>query len=284
MPDNSQLTTETWPTVTALCPTYGRFQRLRDAVACFLLQDYPGVKALYIGDDSPGPASVWCKPPGVPCGLVASIQWAGRWPTLGHKRQALLEAAIRPVVAHWDDDDLYLPWHLTQCVEAMQREGALCAKPGAAWWATGCDDVFLVRGPCHNVFEGQMVFDRERAIEHGGYPGKVSGQAKALLDKFARAGELHRWNPPDAKISYVYRWSDGLQHISGGGDNQASHERFAERNQDFGDGQCLIDSDDPIAWAQDRLRSQFQRLADGIRLRTTSYQADVNKVTDAERR
>ncbi len=269
MTENSQRTTDNWPAVTCLCPTYGRFERLRDAVACFLLQDYPGERHLYIENDAPERLQLcrgrmWSMLTyDIGARVKITLQQNGvRFKTLGHKRQALLENAYTPLIAHWDDDDLYLPWHLTQCVETLLREDVGCAKPRAAWWAVGPPDGFEVRGPCHNVFEGQMVFRREAALELGGYPPKVSGQAKVLLGIFRRVGDLYTWNPPYDRISYVYRWADGLCHISGGGNNQQSHKAFGQSNQDFGDGRPLIPPDAlPADWARDRLADQFQRLA-----------------------
>jgi len=246
------------PAVTCLCPTYGRFERLRDAVACFLLQDYPGERCLLISCDQARPINLvgdpgrcWMAGPGWSVWLF----WRNlRFPTLGHKRQALLEAADTALVAHWDDDDLYLPWHLRAAVERLRAApGATCAKSRAAWWALGPRNSFEVRGPCHNVFEGQMVFERRRALELGGYPPLDSGQARALLDAFRRAGELEEWNPADSRISYVYRWADGVDHVSA--------RKGPTRDADFGDGQPLIPSEDPIAWARERLRGQFTRLA-----------------------
>ncbi len=277
---HSPLSTGHWPSVTALCPTYGRFERLRDAVACFLLQDYPGEKHLLVLNDAPVPIALGSAPD-----CVHVVNHPVRFPTLGHKRQALLEAAGTPLVAHWDDDDLYLPWHLTMCVSALTgRPWPLdvavesvplslctdhcalprCAKARAAWWAVGPRERFEVRGPCHNVFEGQMVFERQEALRLGGYPPRVSGQAKALLEAFRRAGKLYTWNPADEDISYVYRWKDGLQHVSARGDNARGHAAFADCNSDFGAGKPLIPRGDPLARARDRLASQFRMLGFGI--------------------
>lgn len=269
-----------WPSLTALCPTFGRFERLRDAVACFLLQDYPGQKSLIILNDAP----VRIVPGGMP-DCVSVIDQPERFPTLGHKRQALLEAADTPLVAHWDDDDLYLPWHLTMCVSMLTRREwpcgravhlsfaichsgfARCAKPRAAWWAVGPRDSFDVRGPAHNVFEGQMVFDRQRALQHSGYPPLHSGQAKTLLRKFGEAGELYAWNPADRDISYVYRWGDGADHVSA--------RRGLARDNDFGGGQPLIDADDPLPWARKRLQPKFRRLAEGVQARCNAPEAQA---------
>jgi len=269
-----------WPSLTALCPTFGRFQRLRDAVACFLLQDYPGQKSLIILNDAP----VRIVPGGAP-GCVRVINHPERLPTLGHKRQALLAAADTPLVAHWDDDDLYLPWHLTVCVSALTGRpwpphaavdpsfvtchsgSARCAKPRAAWYAVGPSPSFDVRGPCHNVFEGQMVFDRQRALENGGYPPLHSGQAKALLHKFGDAGELYAWNPPDRDIGYVYRWGDGADHVSA--------RKGLTCDDDFGGGAPLVPESDPVAWASKRLESQFRRLAEGVQGRCNADEAET---------
>ena len=217
-----------WPSVTCLCPTFGRFERLRDAVACFLAQDYAGEKHLLILNDAPVPVVL-----GAECVPVTVINAPARYATLGHKRQALLEMAATPLVAHWDDDDLYLPWHLSSVVAVLQSKATVaaspsvrarrtvranrtvrCAKPDAAWYGKGPRESWQLAGVRRSVFEGQMVFDRARALELGGYPALDSGQAAALLDAFRRAGELHTWDPPPHELSYIYRWGDGLDHVS----------------------------------------------------------------------
>ncbi len=258
MPETSAfaLRTSDFPPCTCLCPTYGRFERLRDAVACFLLQDYPGEKHLLVLNDAPEPIRrEGARAPVTVCNVQP------RYATLGDKRQALLEIADTPLVAHWDDDDLYLPWHLSRCVERLLETDSGCARPRAAWWAVGPPAAFRVKGPKHNVFEGQMVFRRERALELGGYPPKHSGQAKDLLRAFGKVGELETWNPGDADISYVYRWGDGLCHISGAGNTERAAETFGTVNSDFGAGDPLIPSDEALPWARRRIGGQFARLA-----------------------
>jgi hypothetical protein len=213
-----------------------------------LLQDYPG-KRLLILNDAPVPIRAGYCPRD-----VTVINCRPRFATLGHKRQALLELADTPLVAHWDDDDLYLPWHLDRCVNRLTgRPGAGCVKPGRAWFGVGARDAMHIRGLRRNVFEGQMVFERRRALALGGYPPLVSGQAKALLEAFRRAGELHVWDPEPEEISYVYRWGEGQKHISAGADSLRSHAAFGRGNRDFGNGAPLIPKRDAHAWARQRL-------------------------------
>jgi len=278
--------------VTCLCPTYGRFERLRDAIACFLLQDYPNKRLLVLND---APVPLVLEPSPRLC--VSVVNSVKRFETLGHKRQALLEMADTSLVAHWDDDDLYLPWHISQCVHAMDsinhepgywtakamilNENVMrqvrMVKPRGAWWALGPNlpalpsgegrgkGSFSIKGPCHNVFEGQVVFDREEALRLGGYPPKVSGQARALIEKFQEAGKFLRFDPWPY-ISYVYRWGDGLHHISGSGDTHDNHKAFAARNTDFGDGEPLIPRNAHLrTWAIQRLGPIWTCLIEGLR-------------------
>ena len=97
------------PKITAVCPTYKRPVQLANIVQCFLDQDYKN-KELVILDDAQQ----------YPDGL-AGDGWRvhsmkERYPTLGDKRNASVELAQGEYIAVWDDDDAYLPWHLSACV------------------------------------------------------------------------------------------------------------------------------------------------------------------------
>ena len=246
--------------MTCLCPTYGRFEKLRLALACFLDQDYPGEKRLLVLNDSGVPIQVSEASFEMPeCVDVINSTFA--YPNLGLKRQALLEAAETPLVAHWDDDDLYLPWHLTRSVAALvarhagpglrSPEGGVgCVKSCGAWYMTGSPPALTVNGIHHNVFEGTMVFERDEALALCGYPPLHSGQAKALMDAFAKAKWLYAI--PDDEgggPSYVYRWADGVGHISGIGNRADTAARFKAQNRDFGVGQPLTPGDLTPYWA-----------------------------------
>jgi len=168
---------------------------------------------------------------------------------LGAKRQALLEAARTPLVAHWDDDDLYLPWHLTRSVTALLERQAGCVKSAGAWFLVGPRAALQNRGVHHNVFEGSMVFRRDEALDLGGYPAIHSGQAKALMGRFARAGRLYKIADDEAGgVSYVYRWGGGVGHVSGIGNRPDTLARFQARNRDFGRGERLASADLAPYW------------------------------------
>jgi hypothetical protein len=242
--------------VTALCPTYGRFELLRDAVACFLLQSFKPRRMLIL-NDAPEPlhltqTDTLLQVPG--CSIdVWNIP--KRYPTLGHKRQALLTGADSEYVAHWDDDDWYLPWHLQQNMDALRDSEVQCVKPHGAWFVKGHRKSVIASGPKHNVFEAAMSFNRKKAIELGGYSHKMSGQAKTLKGSFKQA-DLHNRFEPDL-ISFCCRWGHRGGHVSAIQDA----DRWGTANDDFGNGEPLIpNTADPVEWARDRMRQPFDRL------------------------
>ena len=251
-----------------MCATYGRFSRLRDAISCFLEQDYPNKRMLILNDAQ--------TPIEIDSGLrsvVTVVNEPKMFDNLGAKRQALLERAETELVAQWDDDDLYLPWHLSRTVAALHRPGVDCVKSAGGWSMLGSllkagaapppeslTAKIQVKGIHHNVFEGTMGFRREAALKLGGYRLVHSGQAKALLEAF---GQVKRqFVIPDQEpvagsapqrtattVSYVYRWNQaGVGNISAIGNAGNALQRFAAGNRDFGDGQPLAPHDVSMYW------------------------------------
>jgi hypothetical protein len=244
--------------VTCLCPTHGRLDKLLNALACYLTQTYPA-RRLLICNDAPMPI-VLCAEGVYLDGIIVEYghgvrvhNAAYQAPTLGDKRQFLLDSAETALVTHWDDDDIYLPWHVDMLVREWSQGESACVKPRAGWYVLGHDPKLTIRStPHHNTFEGQMLFERDTARKLGGYPSTHSGQARALMGAFRKAGQLHTWNPDDARVSYCYRWADGAHHISAIGNKANAATQFAERNTHYGDGRPII-SGDWMEWARDRL-------------------------------
>lgn len=212
-----------YPKITCLCPTYGRFQHLRHTLSCFLYQTYPN-KELIILNDAPKPIDCYFP-------TVRVVNKEERYRTLGIKRQALLEMADSEIVAHWDDDDIYLPWHLEQACTHFEEGGMV--KPEAAFRVDGrLDRELRWKGETSNWFEAMIMFDRNKALELGGYTEEVSGQTVRMIKRFKKNG-LYKEFRPKPTLSFLFRWDDDNFHIQGG---KARHsERFGRENSDFGD-------------------------------------------------
>lgn len=106
------------PFVTCLCPTFHRPKLLANALACYLAQDYPADRReLIILDDgqdfAPDQRGDNWQIYAVPT----------RFPSLPDKFNAAAKLRNRESTALivWEDDDIYLPHHISSHVAAMQQ-------------------------------------------------------------------------------------------------------------------------------------------------------------------
>lgn len=271
-----------WPSITCTTPTYGRFSRLRDAIACFLLQDYEGRKHLEISNDAAVPITL------TPDGnflevdsetTILLVNWPERFVNLGRKRQQMVDAVGTDLVAHWDDDDLYLPWHLSARVGTLMLCPEVdCAKPVMAWWVEGPPDKYERVHWQRKGYDGQMVFRTETQANY--LDGTRSVPAALVRDYVAR-GKMHRSMPSPQDTTYVYRLNDDMRHLCKTGRNEARAKRlFARTNRDFGDGEPLLPPDGHLAWARDQMRHQFHQLIAGWKVASRITPEDVKVLSN----
>jgi glycosyltransferase involved in cell wall biosynthesis len=100
----------------AICCTYVRPKALAAVIECFLRQDYPvELRELIVLDD----AGQYANQAGNRWRLVSSPV---RFRTLGEKRNASAALVSPDVDAYcvWDDDDIYLPWHMAAAAAALK--------------------------------------------------------------------------------------------------------------------------------------------------------------------
>lgn len=135
------------PFVSCLCPTFHRPKLLRNALACFLAQDYPpDRRELIILDDGQdyGPAGPY-DAAGRAEYLYATLNTRGpvrllsardRFASLPAKFNAAAAAAnpAASILLVWEDDDIYLPHHIAAHVAALtsdahRDQGAYFSKP-----------------------------------------------------------------------------------------------------------------------------------------------------------
>jgi glycosyltransferase involved in cell wall biosynthesis len=212
--------------VSCLCATYGRFSFLREAVACFLAQDYSN-KELLILNNHPEP--IICDLPGV------KLFNRPGFPNLGACRNWLLEQARGEFIRTWDDDDLYLPWTLRQ--GAANINGAPAFKPSHSWGCQWCLKRFDLED---NTFEAAILI-RTEVAQQNGYKESGGDEHEPLLNGIDKAGGCRRvsvsWD-----ASYVYRWDNELWRISGSlgtGTVEARTAEWERQNQDTGGGEPL---------------------------------------------
>lgn len=184
----------------AMC-TYKRPNELAEAVASFLRQTYAD-KELIVLDDAGQYAPGACDHlPGVK--LVTTPH---RFRTLGEKRNACaaLASPDADVLLPWDDDDIYLPWHMEAAAKAL--ENADYTIPTAVW--TCGRDGRLRRKENSYLFHGAWAIRCQAFADIDGYPWMASGQDQWLLKRLKSRDGFRRADPLafDPRPSYVYRW------------------------------------------------------------------------------
>lgn len=198
------------PLASCLCLTFGRPHMLREAIWCFLQQDYPH-KELIVINDHPNPLMLDRDYPGVQVHNVAS-----RFNSLGEKRNYSVRLARGAFLLVWDDDDLFLPWRISQTVTHLQSEPQKWAyKPTRAWTSVHNRDYRLAE----NVFHSQLGMTRAAFTSAGGYSAMNTGEDV----EFEQRIPAERWighAAPISELIYVYRWGN-TTHVSGYGLDRA---------------------------------------------------------------
>ena len=104
--------------VSCIMPTRDRRTFVVDAVAQFLVQDYPHRELIVVDDGRDAIADL------LPADRrIRSIR-LDRRTTIGAKRNIACEAATGDVIVHWDDDDWFANWRLTYQVTALTEYSA----------------------------------------------------------------------------------------------------------------------------------------------------------------
>ena len=225
------------PLVSCLTATHGRFSVLREALACYCAQDYTR-RELLILNNSDVPLKI--DPALAKREHIRLFNEPGH-PTLGDCRMRLLELALGDVVRTWDDDDLYLPWAISQGVQHIGDAPAF--KPRRSWdcrkhtWFTLCE----------NTYEASMTVRAEVAYKYG-YKAGGGDEHVPLLQGIEQEGGC---KIEDVEPSYIYTWDTGLWHISGSlgsGDDETRTKEWLTQNTDTGDGTLLTPADLHKRW------------------------------------
>jgi len=187
--------------IDCLMGTSGRFSIACEALACFLHQTALSQATLLIYNQHPTPLH-FNHP------RVRVVNEAAPRGSLRFIRQRMHELA-RPstdLIHWWDDDDLYLPWHLEQCLDHIGTSVAW--KPASSWISMN-NEAFSRHV---NTFEGSWVFRSDYLMaapvdthpEYTDHPVIRQTEEAKLLATTEFGG----------CASYIYRWANGAEHVS----------------------------------------------------------------------
>ncbi len=141
--------------IDCLMGTYGRYGLVCEALACFLQQSRLSQATLLIYNQHP----VFLR---FDHPRVRVVNEAAPRGSLRHIRQRMHELAepSAELIHWWDDDDLYLPWHLDDCLTHIKE--SMAWKPATSWMS-----LRNVKFSRHaNRFEGSWVMRAEYVRRH----------------------------------------------------------------------------------------------------------------------
>jgi len=194
--------------IACLTPTYNRHPNfgwlLEECVESFLRQDYLN-KELLICNDTPGQVLKFDHP------QVKIFNLPSRFNNLGSKISYMIDHTDADIFARMDDDDCYMPWHLSQAMSRMST--------GIEWRPDShlffCNDrASLVHRTTNSHISG--IF-RRRAVELiGGYPYELIGREDQLFnERLIACGIGHEECFLSlGEVSHVYKKHEGIRHLS----------------------------------------------------------------------
>jgi hypothetical protein len=184
--------------IDCLMGTYGRYSLAREALACFLQQSEISNATLLIYNQHTVPLSVDSP-------KVRVVNEAPPAGSLRHIRKRMhdLSEPSADLLHWWDDDDLYLPWHLKDCLDHIGTNVAW--KPTSSWLSMA--NVEYSRKV--NTFEGSWVFRagylKVAALDtHPGYTDHP------VIRQTLDTGKLATTDL-EGRTSYIYRWAIGTE-------------------------------------------------------------------------
>lgn len=200
--------------IVCLCPTYGRPHLARNALACFAAQDYPVThRKILVMDDGNQFITRYGHLDG--CYVqTRTVKFHSLTAKYNHMLKHVAERwPDTDVIAIWDDDDIYLPWHLSSLANVlMEKPEYHAAKPSYIL------SLYQTRHPfpesAAGRFHGSIAVRFSHLQKIGGYPEtrRVDFDQQQLRRCAPFANSYEPSQPP----SYIYRWqSTGAWHASG---------------------------------------------------------------------
>jgi len=201
------------PFISCICPTYKRPNLLRNAIACFNEQNYPSDRCELIVLDDAAQFEPSTQ------GNVTVISINDRFANLPLKFNHLVSLTRGDVIAVWEDDDIFLPWHLKAVADCYQEGGSCGFYVSENVWSTYGQELGEVQlENAAGRFHSRWRFTRSLFDQVGGYPETGQLAFDQFFGSSLKAAGGSRFYGESSRPSYVYRWGNGYWHGSQKGD------------------------------------------------------------------
>lgn len=221
------------PSVVMLSCTKGRHFHIERVLKCFLDQDYIGNCTLLIYNNSNisqelGNFNIPEYKKVILINNCIDLKTRLPYNNLGAiYRDALLYIPENTdIVNHSDDDDLYLPNHITEGVKGMVNSKKKAYKPKFSYYLT-VDGIT----PIENTLEPSIFIDYKH-LKSTGYHETTTNQHYAWLQPLIPDDIFV---DPNGKKTFIYCWAGGVFKTSGDPDNKLNFERYENFSKQHGD-------------------------------------------------
>jgi len=239
---NDQAQLDPNPEVTCLQLSYGRPHLSVEAVCSYANQTYAN-KRLIIVNTHPDPVTKLV--PDERCvGELSNITVKNtaseglKFDRLSDVYRYALSLVETPLFMFWDDDDIYLPWHITSRVNAYLAakfyfRDVTCVTHEVSFTS----EENQIKNMGGNMFVSQYIHENNPSLRPD--PGVACWDANWFYKDHVRAtiyssgmvgvgsGNAGVLVPTWYAIpSYIYRWATGENHISGQATEEGQHQNF----------------------------------------------------------
>lgn len=227
-------TKDSLPLVSCLMTTYGRFECVERSIAMWLLQDYSNKELIILNTaDIPLELDVRLSHKGIRIVNQRTIHGTDiPYSNVGQVRRDVVKLALGEYMGFWDDDDYYLPWHISQGIDYILKTGKKAYKPAQSYWSEDGGNTFTL---ARNAMEASVIVNTE-SVRIYGFADSNGGEHVTWMRSLIDEKQLNEENEVTPFESYAYVWGDEIaSHKQSGFINDPNNfENHKKASTDFG--------------------------------------------------
>ena len=220
------------PLVSCIMCTYGRFSEVERSLTFFLNQDYQNKELIIFNTaDKPFELSNELKNKGIQIvNQKICTETNQPYTNIGQIRRDSIKHMNGDIYVCWDDDDIFLPHHISQGVKKLIECGKLAWKSKYSFFTGNAGDSFDM---VENNMEASVLMWK-KVFEHATFKDGNGDEHAPWLAYVRKNNQFVERDLITPNESYVYYWGDGLHKQSGDIGNPNNFENHKSQSTDFG--------------------------------------------------
>lgn len=209
--------------ISCVMTTYRRFTCVERSIAMFLAQDYTDTELIIYNTDTKYPLSLdrtFDPLEGTKIKVINNnidFETKTSYTNVGAIRRDAFRFATGDGYITWDDDDIFFPWNIRQCIDGITQSGKSSWKPRHSFIK------FVGKTPelAYTNMEASILTKTEKISEFGFNLQQTGAEHLGWLDKLREQDDI--LIDDDAIPGYCFYWSDEM---SVGGHKQSNMPEF----------------------------------------------------------